>query len=50
LSGDDGSGLLSNNDIARTVDFKVQAGDQAVLSKSKHISPVYSIEEQSKAS
>lgn len=40
LSGDDGSGLLSSNEIARMVDFKVQAGDHAVFNKSKHISPV----------
>jgi hypothetical protein len=41
FNGEEGSGLLSNNEIANKVDLSVQAGDQAVFNMSKQISPVY---------
>lgn len=41
LSGEPGSGWASSNEMAKSVDCKVQAGDQAVLRISRQISPVY---------
>jgi hypothetical protein len=43
FKGEEGSGFVRSKEMARTVDFNVQAGDQAVFKISKQISPVYGI-------
>lgn len=40
FKGEEGSGLLSNKEMANKVDFNVHAGDHAVFNISKQISPV----------
>lgn len=41
FKGEEGSGLVNKREIANRVDFRVQAGDQAVFNMSKQISPVF---------